>query len=626
MLKSWTLGNFKSVRGKAAFTLRPLTVFAGPNSSGKSTVLQSLLILVQTLSSKVAARPIVLNGHLVRLGAFEDIHAFDTHDPVIVSCELEVFANAGRTHSAAVDDLARARPPEQLSLVSCELSFGAAEGPSAGEGQSELELVSCSVRSEGSGGEPPSYVTVRRALTESVDRARALFTEPVSDQIVQGLGYEISLDPESLETVREPASFGEPVGCLLRHFLPNRMVVRFDATEADARLATEAICEAGTRFVTRRRVALSKPIPLPDQVVSLVAERLGDRYRYLLEPDRQPGLFDSDVSILTLQTWVERVGDLTPTDRSRIRRLLTDLEPEIHSLLIGGKPKRYQAALQRIAGLNAEALEYLEGYFSGSVRYLGPLREEPKPVYPMAPSSDPTDIGIHGEYTAAVLDLHKNVKVSYIPPDQAGQGRLASQPVVRPLIVAVRDWLKYIGVVENLATRDRGKFGHELRVATAGVERLHDLMHVGVGVSQVLPIVVMCLLAPRDTTLIFEQPELHLHPRVQTLLADFFVSAALTGKQCLIETHSEYLINRLRVQIATAPADSVGALVQIYFVQKREGTSHFTPVQVNQYGAIPDWPEGFFEESQREAEQLLMAELLKRRGEQVNGRPSNSHT
>ena len=146
-----------------------------------------------------------------------------------------------------------------------------------------------------------------------------------------------------------------------------------------------------------------------------------------------------------------------------------------------------------------------------------------------------------------------------------------------------------------------------------GRSQRHDLTHVGVGVSQVLPILVMCLLADPDTTLIFEQPELHLHPKVQTLLGDFFLSMSLLGKQCVLETHSEYLVNRLRFRAAAAKTDEISKAIRMYFVEKPEDTSVFRPVVVNEFGAIPDWPEGFFDQSQREAEATLRAAIKKRR-------------
>src|SRR5258708_35331981 len=135
----------------------------------------------------------------------------------------------------------------------------------------------------------------------------------------------------------------------------------------------------------------------------------------------------------------------------------------------------------------------------------------------------------------------------------------------------------------------------------------HDLTHVGVGVSQVLPIVVMCLLAAPDTTIILEQPELHLNPKVQTRLADFFLSMAMLRKQCLIETHSEYLINRLRLRSALAEGTSVSELLKLYFVEKTGGLTTYRDVRINEYGTIRDWPKGFFDQNQREIEAIILA-------------------
>ena len=131
--------------------------------------------------------------------------------------------------------------------------------------------------------------------------------------------------------------------------------------------------------------------------------------------------------------------------------------------------------------------------------------------------------------------------------------------------------------------------------------------------SQVLPILVMCLLADPDTTLIFEQPEIHLHPRVQTLLGDFFLSMSLLGKQCILETHSEYLVSRLRFRAAAAESADIAKRIRMYFVEKQGESSSFRPVVVNEFGAIVDWPEGFFDQSQNEAEATLRAAMNKRR-------------
>src|SRR4051812_13469509 len=68
MITKWSLENFKSVGEPVSLDFKPLTIFAGANSSGKSSVLQSILLISQTLASNIATRSVVLNGHLVKLG------------------------------------------------------------------------------------------------------------------------------------------------------------------------------------------------------------------------------------------------------------------------------------------------------------------------------------------------------------------------------------------------------------------------------------------------------------------------------------------------------------------------------------------------------------------------------
>jgi predicted ATPase len=124
----------------------------------------------------------------------------------------------------------------------------------------------------------------------------------------------------------------------------------------------------------------------------------------------------------------------------------------------------------------------------------------------------------------------------------------------------------------------------------------------------------MALVAKHGSTLIFEQPELHLHPKIQARLADFFLSIVLSGKQCIIETHSEYLTNRLRYRAAIEDNDClVTDKLKIYFVENHNGASVFKEIVVNEFGAITDWPDGFFDQTQIEAEAILRASLSKRR-------------
>jgi len=260
----------------------------------------------------------------------------------------------------------------------------------------------------------------------------------------------------------------------------------------------------------------------------------------------------------------------------------------------------------------AASARYVETVFGASVQYLGPARDAVRSLYSLTGLADPCDIGIHGENTASVLAQHRDRQVRYIPSAQFGLPVVDRRTLCRPLAAAVADWLGYLGLAVAVEARELGKPGCELKVELAGSEARHDLTQVGAGVGRVLPVLVMCLLAEVDSTLVLEQPELHLHPKAQTLLGDFLLSVALCGKQCLLETHSEYLIDRLRLRIASAEGEDLADIAKIFFVEKSGSDSVFREVTINEYGAIVDWPEGLFDQSQHEAEAILRAAMRKR--------------
>ncbi len=128
----------------------------------------------------------------------------------------------------------------------------------------------------------------------------------------------------------------------------------------------------------------------------------------------------------------------------------------------------------------------------------------------------------------------------------------------------------------------RNKYSHEVLIT--------DL---GIGVSQILPVLVLCYYVPEGSTIILEQPELHLHPSVQAGLADVFIDVIKNRKvQILLESHSEHLLRRLQRRIAEevlSPDDTA-----LYFCELNEGESKLTPLNLNLFGEIDNWPDDFF--------------------------------
>ena len=116
---------------------------------------------------------------------------------------------------------------------------------------------------------------------------------------------------------------------------------------------------------------------------------------------------------------------------------------------------------------------------------------------------------------------------------------------------------------------------------------------MGIGVSQVLPVLVLCYYVPEGSTIILEQPELHLHPAAQARLADVLIDVIKNRNiQILLESHSEHLLRRLQRRIAEeviCPDDTA-----LYFCEMRDGESKLRKLKVDMFGEIENWPEDFF--------------------------------
>ena len=632
MITKWKVSNFKSIRKETALDIAPLTIFAGANSSGKSTFLQPILLVAQTLAHKVTSRPVILNGSLARLGQFNDLRSVNSSaDQISIGWTVQPLPLSQDARRFPVRRLSSyfRHTRQVLSSVSCEMSFDAGELSDQSEiSQIQPRLLSSQisvVTRDSDESERGSFIGIRRAETP-YDRTKQKWIDASdSEGNRAALDYDVETDEESLAVIREELVSAKLAGCFLRHFLPGRLLLGVDRVTEDANTILRTLAGESTREISARRYYDDSDVVIPKSITDFILELAGsidDDARdklseQIMQARNSQGSKASTPEIISLEQLTEALIGIPLSHRRQIRIRLAE-NPEFETLV----KKTIREGREEVPEVRPflppaavrEAAIYIDRFFSTSLRYLGPLRDEPKSLYPLSPSADPSDVGLKGEHTAAVLELHKNRQVNYIPTSAFSEPEIDPQPETRSLKEAVVDWLQYLGVAEGVDSRDRGKLGHELTVRISGANRSHDLTHVGVGVSQVLPILVASLLSDPDTTLIFEQPELHLHPKVQTLLGDFLLSLTQLGKQCILETHSEYLINRIRFRIAAAADQNPWMeAVRIYFVERPTGNSTFREVKVNEYGAVLDWPEGFFDQSQQEAEAILMASIKKRR-------------
>ncbi len=185
-----------------------------------------------------------------------------------------------------------------------------------------------------------------------------------------------------------------------------------------------------------------------------------------------------------------------------------------------------------------------------------------------------------------------------------------------PLGDGLNLWLEELGLADAAAAKDRGRLGIGLYVQPVGRSQSVDLTSVGVGVSQALPVVLLCLLATPGSIVLIEQPELHLHPAMQLKLADFLLACSRFGRQIVIETHSEHVINRLRLRVVADETSATAEVVRLLFAEQENGETLYRISDINEVGGLStDWPKGFLDVAADESTRLLQQSLAKKRAQ-----------
>jgi predicted ATPase len=263
---------------------------------------------------------------------------------------------------------------------------------------------------------------------------------------------------------------------------------------------------------------------------------------------------------------------------------------------------------------NAAFLSDLEVAFEdmcSQIRYLGPLRDDPKRQYVYSGAGQ-GDVGRRGELAvdALVSARFANTRVS------RGYGGGKSRRKLPGISIEhlVAEWLRELGLIDSFdvdALDDRETL-YRIRVRRSPGSPSVMLTDVGFGVSQILPVLVLLAVASEGDTVVLEQPEIHLHPAVQSGLADIILETALVRNvQIILESHSEHLLSRLQRRIAEAKlsknVEVKAADVALYFCSYGSQASNIDELEIDEFGNIRNWPADFFGNPLEDSVAMLQA-------------------
>ena len=269
-----------------------------------------------------------------------------------------------------------------------------------------------------------------------------------------------------------------------------------------------------------------------------------------------------------------------------------------------GFPDQIQTYYQNAGFLRELQLEF-ENFFQ-RIFYLGPLRDYPRREY-MWSGAEPRDMGQKGERVidALLASRERDLKIQ------------VSQRKKVTLEEYVAKWLKDLGLISSFSVKRLSKKSNYYQVLVKKAPSSSEVLitDVGFGVSQILPVLALCFYVPERSVLFLEQPEIHLHPSVQSGLADVFIDAINKRNiQIIFESHSEHLLKRLQTRMAEEKLTK--DQVSLYFCKtSKEGSSIIEDLDMDEYGNIKNWPKDFFGDEFGEMAAMAKARLERERGE-----------
>ena len=218
------------------------------------------------------------------------------------------------------------------------------------------------------------------------------------------------------------------------------------------------------------------------------------------------------------------------------------------------------------------------------VYYLGPTRVHPQRHYHWN-GEHPVEMGLCGDEAIAAL---LSARVRQLKTCHNGNGV--------PIEARVSAWLQKMELAHDFWLGPNGASDnstYEVRIQKTPTSARVTLADIGYGLADLLPILVHCYYVPEGSTLILEQPGIHLHPQAQAQLADLFLEViAERHLQILIESHSEQLLTRLQRRIAEKKVAQ--DTIALYFCRNTDDASTIEKLEVDELGDIHNWPEYFF--------------------------------
>lgn len=567
MITKIGIKRFKGINSLNSLELKPITVLCGRNSSGKTSILESLLLLKQSSEKHLSLDRLDQNGKYVRLGTFKDI-LFKSSDETLQSTEKSLV------FSFTIDRKTRWRIADKRQ-------------EKASEKTSNIDLVFQNKKEDNS-----------------------LFDNIVLEKIILRNTENKAIDEISLTKLDQNQT-------LLTWNLKSRInssiikdigEIRYDEVNISSFFANTNISETEDTIILTR---VSVPHVDSSQYSSVLNEEfqplldLRNHLNYIQKDgDSIKDSIDRNLLIKVKELFEIQKEDVIKSVKGNYRNLISlndeilkdkDKNADILTEQIKDLLKYIERILnEEIIGFRLNISEELRNLISElkKFHFIGPLREEPSLRYIC--EDQKLEIGIRGENAPLIYESEKEGEIQEFSIYEDHDFKIIKNKKMNEILNIWSDYFKF----GEISRKKESDSMFSLFINN------HKLKHVGFGISQVLPILLEGIRMDKHDTLILEQPEIHLHPDLQMRLADLFIGMGLSKRNSIIETHSEHIVNRIVRRIVEDSEDKIGKLIGIYFVKMDKDGLILEEINIGKEG-IKNWPKDFFDEAMKEQSAIL---------------------
>lgn len=545
-IKNIKISNFKSFRD-LNFELKRINILLGPNNSGKSNILKLFLLLKQTFTSTLES-PLILNGNIINLGSYRDITYQFNSDKIKIS--FEFYPNNIRKEENITSLFKRFVFPMYFEI---EYEYD--------NKLAKLNVVSVNIKDIEKGKNFIGYELKKHLFikNQKVEKYISNF-KTILNQLISCIEtfpkfeFKIKGSPfKRLSRLGQNINLNikfPSIDYLFKYFL------KFLKKFADRDIYIEY--SSNSKFPeidTNIRVDEKDFITFREFLLQL----------YLLRKYSDKHIKTDDIALVNKE--IEKIYKL----ESKLKDLSDFLENVVDSLY-----------------LLKNSLEY---YFK-DLYYIGPLRNIPERYYSIL-GEMAKDVGFKGEYVPYILKQSQENKE------------------LKKIINKVAYWLEQFEMAKET---DIKRYKEIEFISILFKEYFSGLKvnitDMGVGTSQILPIIIEGFIINEDSVLLIEQPEIHLHPKAQSILGDLFIDIMKEDKYLIIETHSEHLIQRIQRRIAECEISKED--VNFYYITMSKDGSIIKKITLNDNGIFENIPDGFFDDDYKEAYEHLKVILNKK--------------